>query len=163
VFSEKTRITGRAGYLKRDYTNPTSGDYSGNVWNVSAYWEPRAQIYFDIEAYHELKAYSDAEADYFVATGFRLAPTWAPTPLMNFELALSIEDQSYRAVATPTSDIGSAPGREDDVKSAGLTWNYTPRDFLSLHLGYRWVDRDSNFERRRHDAEVASAQLKIIF
>src|SRR5690606_26171694 len=95
VFSEKTRLVARAGYLKRDYSNPTSGDYSGNVWNVSAYWEPRAQIHFDVEAYHELRAYSDAEADYFVATGFRVAPTWAPTVRMSFELGLSIEDQSY--------------------------------------------------------------------
>lgn len=163
VFSEKTRISARAGYLKRDYTNPASGDYSGNVWNVAAYWEPRAQLYFDLEAYHELKAYSDAEADYFVATGFRLAPTWAPTTLMKFEFPLSIEDQSYRAVATPFSDIGSGPGREDDVLSAGVTWSYNPRDFLGFSLAYRYVDRDSNFERRRHEAEIASAQVRVVF
>jgi len=163
VFSGKTRISARGGYLKRDYTNPASGDYSGNVWNVTAYWEPRAQIYFDIEAYHELKAYTDAEADYFVATGFRVAPTWAPTTTMNFELGLTMEDQSYRAVATPFSDIGSGPGREDDVKSAALTWNYNPRDYLNVSLAYRWLDRDSNFERRRHDAEIASAQVRVSF
>ncbi len=163
VFSEKTRINARGGYLKRDYSNPAAGDFSGNVWNISAYWEPRAQIYFNLEAYRELTAYTDAEADYFVATGLRVTPTWSPTPLMTFELGLTIEDQSYRAVATPFSDTGSAPGREDDVKSAGLTWRYTPRNFLDLSLGYRWIERDSNFQRRTHEAEVASAQLRIIF
>jgi hypothetical protein len=161
VFSEKTRITARAGYLTRDYTNPNSGDYSGNVWNVLFYWEPRTQLYFDLEAYHELKSYADAETDYFVAKGIRLAPTWAPTVTMNFELALSVEDQSYRATATPISIVG--PGREDDVKSAALTWSYTPRDYLSLLLAYRWTDRETNRLLRDYEAEVASAQIKIAF
>ena len=49
------------------------------------------------------------------------------------------------------------------MKSAGLTWRYTPRNFLDLSLGYRWIERDSNFQRRTHEAEVASAQLRIIF
>jgi hypothetical protein len=163
VLSEKTRISARGGYLKRDYSNPSSGDYSGNVWNIQAYWEPRRQIYFDFELYHELKAYSDAEADYFVAQGVSLTPTWAPTPTMKLALGLTFEDQSYRAAATPESLPQSGPGREDDVKSASLTWSYTPRDFLSVELAYRWVDRDSNRELRRHEAEVASAQLRIVF
>jgi hypothetical protein len=133
------------------------------VWNVLAYWEPRAQIYFELEGYHELKSYSDAEADYFVAKGIRLAPTWAPTVTMTFELALTAEDQSYRAAATPTLLPPPEPGREDKVKSAGLTWNYTPRDYLSLLLAYRWTDRDSNREIRANEAEIASAQVKIAF
>jgi hypothetical protein len=161
VFSEKTRIVGRAGYLKRDYANPLAGDYSGNVWNVQAYWEPRAQIYLDVEAYHELKSYVDAEADYFVAQGIRIAPTWAPTITMNFVLALTVEDQSYRTTATPLPI--ATPGREDDFQSAGLTWNYTPRDYMSFMLSYRWIERDSNRERNRHEAEVASAQIKFAF
>jgi hypothetical protein len=161
VLSEKTRVTGRAGYLKRDYTNPGSGDYSGNVWNVNVYWEPRAQLYFELEAYHELKAYVDAEADYFVATGFSLTPTWAPTPLMKFALRVMQEDQSYRAAATPFPIVEA--GRDDQIQSAGLSWNYAPRDFLSFSLAYRWIDRESNRALRTNEAEVASAQIRVAF
>jgi len=161
TFSEKTRIVGRAGYLKRDYVNPASGDFSGDVWNVNVYWEPRAQFYFELEAWHELKAYVDAEADYFVATGYSLTPTWAPTPVMDFGLKLQAEDQSYRAAGTPFPTAG--PGREDKTKSAALTWNYTPRDYLSLKLAYRWTDRDSNRDFRANEAEIASAQVKVSF
>ena len=161
VFSEKTRVNAKAGYLKRDYTSPTSGDFSGNVWNVAAYWEPRAQLYFDVEAWHELKAYADAEADYFVATGASVTPTWAPTPVMSFALKLQYEDQSYRAAGTPFPIVG--PGREDETKLASLTWDCTPRDFLNFTLAYRWIDRESNRELRTNGAEVASAQVKIVF
>jgi hypothetical protein len=161
VFSEKTRITGRAGYLKRDYVNPVAGDYSGNVWKINAYWEPRAQYYVELEAWHELKAYVDAEADYFVATGVSLTPTWAPTPLMKFALSLQTEDQSYRRAATEFQV--TEEGREDDVQSVGLLWDYTPRDFISLSLGYRWLDRSSNRAVRANEAEVASAQVRVAF
>ena len=161
VFSEKTRLTGRAGYLKRDYTNPTSGDFSGNVWSINAYWEPRVQLYFDVDAWHELKAYSDAEADYFVGTGASVTPTWAPTPLMKFALRLSYEEQSYRSAATPFPIVEA--GREDEIQSAGLTWDYTPRDFFNVSLTYRLLDRDSNREVRQHEAEIASAQVRIAF
>lgn len=164
LYSEKTRVTARGGYLKRDYTNPASGDYSGNVWNVAFYWEPRTQLYFDVEAWHELKAYIDAESDYFVATGASVTPTWAPTPMMTFALKLQVEDQSYRAAATPFP-VAVTPGerREDDTKSAALTWDYTPRDYLNFALTYRWVDRESNRALRENEAEVASAQVKIAF
>lgn len=161
VFSEKTRISGRAGYLKRDYTNPGSGDYSGNVWSVNAYWEPRLQFHFDIDAWHELKAYADAEADYFVGTGASITPTWSPTPLMKFALRLQYEEQSYRAAATPFPL--TEPGRDDEIQLAGLTWDYTPRDFLSLALSYRWIERESNRSVRGNEAEVASAQVRIAF
>jgi len=161
VFSEKTRISGRGGYLKRDHINPSSGDYSGNVWNVNVYWEPRVQLYFELEAYHELKAYADAEADYFVATGYSLTPTWAPTPLMKFAFRVTQEDQSYRAAATPFPVVG--PGREDEILSAGVSWDYAPRDFLSFALSYRWIDRESNRPLREHGAEVASAQIRVAF
>jgi hypothetical protein len=161
VFSEKTRITGRGGYLKRDYTNPNSGDYSGNVWNVNVYWEPRVQLYFELEAYHELKAYFDAEADYFVATGYSFAPTWAPTPLMKFAFRVTQEDQSYRAAGTPFQLIQA--GREDEILSASVSWDYAPRDFVSFALSYRWIDRESNRALREHGAEVASAQIRVAF
>lgn len=162
VYSEKTRVKGRVGYLKRDYTNPNSGDYSGNVWNLNFYWEPRAQIYFDVDAWHELKAYSDAEADYFVATGASITPTWSPTPMMKFSLRLQQENQSYRDAGS-NFPVASDPGREDDVSSANLSWDYTPRDYLNIVIGYRWLERDSNRDLRRHEAEVASAQLKVAF
>ena len=162
LYSEKTRITGRAGYLKRDYTNPSAGDFSGNVWSINAYWEPRAQFYFDLDVWHELKAYADAEADYFVSTGASLTPTWSPTPLMKFSLRLLREDQSYRASAT-SLPIAAESGREDDLTSAGLIWDYTPRDYLNFVLAYRWIERDSNREIRKNEAEIASLQVKVAF
>jgi len=162
AYSEKTRISARAGYVERDYiTGPDTREYSGTTWDVNAYWEPRVQLYFDLQLWRELRSYSDNESDYFVSTGVTLRPTWSPTPLMKFALSLTAENQDYRnsAVLLPLTE----PGREDDVKSASLSWDYSPRDYLDFGLSYRWLDRDSNRTFRIHEAEIASLQVRVGF
>ena len=79
---------------------------------------------------------------------------------MTFALSLNVEDQDYRNSASPGFELPELldlPGRNDDVKSAGLTWEYSPRDYLDFGLSYRLLDRDSNRELRVHEAEIASA------
>jgi hypothetical protein len=164
TYSEKTRFNARVGYIDREFTTrDTNRKYSGATWNFNAYWEPRVQLYFDMELWRELRSYSDSESNYFVSTGVSLRPTWSPTPLMNFALTLSAEDQDYRNSASPVFASPDLPGRNDDVKSAGLAWEYTPRDYLDIGLSYRWLDRDSNRELRVHEAEIASATIRIAF
>ena len=164
TYSEKTRVNARIGYIDREFTTrDTNRQYSGATWNFKAYWEPRVQLYFDMELWRELRSYSDSESNYFVSTGVTLRPTWSPTPVMNFALALSAEDQDYRNSASPVFASPDLPGRNDDVKSAGLTWEYTPRDYLDIGLSYRWLDRDSNRELRVHEAEIASATIRVSF
>jgi hypothetical protein len=164
TYSEKTRFNARAGYISREFTSGSSNrEYSGATWNFNAYWEPRVQLYFDMELWRELRSYSDSESNYFVSTGVSLRPTWSPTPLMNFALTLLAEDQDYRNSASPEFALPDLPGRKDDVKSAGLTWEYTPRDYLDIALSYRWLDRDSNRELRVHEAEIASATIRVAF
>jgi hypothetical protein len=164
TYSEKTRVNARIGYIDREFTTrDINRQYSGATWNFKAYWEPRVQLYFDMELWRELRSYSDSESNYFVSTGVTLRPTWSPTPVMNFALALSAEDQDYRNSASPVFASPDLPGRNDDVKSAGLTWEYTPRDYLDIGLSYRWLDRDSNRELRVHEAEIASATIRVSF
>jgi hypothetical protein len=164
MYSEKTRFNARAGYINREFTaGDTNREYSGPTWNFNAYWEPRVQLYFDLELWRELRSYSDSESNYFVSSGVSLRPTWSPTPLMNFALNLSVEDQDYRNSASPEFALPDLPGRKDDVKSAGLTWEYSPRDYLDFGLSYRWLDRDSNRELRVHEAEIASATIRVAF
>jgi hypothetical protein len=149
----------RLGYLSRDYDDPILGDFSGDVWNVNLHWEPRAKLYFDIKAWRQLKAYSDAETDYFVATGGSITPTWEPTETIKIAAILSSEKQRYTGTELLLPEDTSR--RKDDVNSANVSIEYTPRDFVSVELGYNWVNRDSNRDFRAYDDNVAYAQLKF--
>lgn len=159
AFTVKTSLYVRAGYLSRDYDDPILGDFSGDVWNVNLHWEPRAKLYFDVKAWRELKAYADAESDYFVANGGSITPTWEPTETIKIAAAFSKERQSYIGLGPLLPDEISR--RKDDVDAAQLSIEYTPRNFVSVELGYNWVSRDSNRDLRAFDDNMAYAQLKF--
>lgn len=161
AFTEITQLRARAGYLERDYQDPTSGDYSGEIWDVVLHWAPRSKLYVDFKAWHELKAYADAESDYFVADGGSITPTWEPTTKITVAAAFSYEKQDYIGVSLLAPPIEG--GREDEAQAAQLTFDYTPRDLLSIGLAYRWTDRESNREFRGYDDNVASVQVKLTF
>jgi exopolysaccharide biosynthesis operon protein EpsL len=161
-FTEKTRLLVRAGYFDRDYDNPASGDYSGGIYNATLQWEPRAKIEFDFKAWHELRAYSDAESDYFEADGFSITPKWRPRTKLELSAALSYENQDYLGNSLILDPIEEA-GREDTMKSALVSIDYTPRDLISLGLAYRWIDRESNRQFRDYGVNVLSAEFKLTF
>ncbi len=161
VLSVKTMFTASLGYLDRDYDNPAATDYSGEVWNVGMYWEPRAKLSFELDAWHKLRAYVDAESDYFVGDGFSIKPTWKPTTAIELAATYSYENQDYvgNTLLLPPIDTG----REDTVQSVQVSLEWTPRDFLSLGLAYRWNDRDSNRDFRSYGQNQSSAQIRLMF
>ncbi len=158
-FTEKTGLKLRAGYLKREYDNPALADYSGTVADATLRWEPRSKIHFDIKAWHDLKAYVDAESDYFVADGVSIAPSWAPTEKIQIGALYSYESQDYQGDSLVTLPLER--DRNDDVQTLQLGIDYTPRQLLTIGIVYRWIDRSSNRDFRGYDDNVISAQLKL--
>jgi exopolysaccharide biosynthesis operon protein EpsL len=161
-FTVQTRLIARAGYLDRDYDNPVSGDYAGEIWNATLQWEPRAKLGFDLKAWHELRAYTDAESDYFIADGVSITPKWKPRTTLEVSATYSYEKQDYTGTSLVFTPVEEA-SREDKLKSALFSIDYSPRDLISLGLGYRWIDRTSNREFRDYGANVVSVDLKLTF
>lgn len=158
-FTEQTRLKVRAGYLKRNYDNAELNSYSGSTADASLHWEPRTQLAFDLRAWHLLKAYVDAESEYFVGDGISITPTWSPTRKLKVAAMYSYEDQDY--VGRGLSELPTDVARDDSVNSALFSIDYTPRDLLTVQFSYRWTDRASNREFRDYGDNMASIQLKL--
>jgi exopolysaccharide biosynthesis operon protein EpsL len=159
AFTAKTRLQARAGYLEREYADPTTGDFSGEIWNATLSWEPRSGFEIALKAWHELRAYADSESDYFVAEGASIGPVWEATEKLKFSAAFATEDQDYIGDGTITPVI--SPRRNDDVRSGQVAIEYAPRDFLTFNLSGRWVERSSNRDLLGYDSNVISAQVRV--
>lgn len=158
AFTGITRINLRGAYLDRDYADARLGDYSGAIWDGTLHWAPRTKLYFDLKGWHKLTAYSDAESDYFVSDGGSIGPTWEPTAKLTVSAVVSYEKQDY---LSDSASLSSSSQREDEVSTALLGIGYAPRDFMTIALAYRWIDRDSNSALKGYGASVVSAQIRI--
>lgn len=156
--SVRTRLEAIFGYVERTHPQGSgNGDYSGDTWRATIDWHPREKFSTTLSAWHELKAYVDAESDYFVSDGFSIAPQWRPLRSISLDVRLSLEEQDYIGTSLLPEETAR---RNDEVLTALATFSYSPRPNLQLQLTYLLSDRDSNRDWRRYDAQVAGASIR---
>lgn len=158
TFSVHTQLQAMYGYVEREHQNANQDRFSGDVWRAELAWQPRPKFSTRLAAWRELRAYADAESDYFISDGFSITPSWSPISQISLSLEAIWEDQEYLGFG-PLEDV-TIPGRLDDVFSGLATFVYSPRPNLQLELSYRALERDSNRDVRSYDAEVAAAQIR---
>jgi exopolysaccharide biosynthesis operon protein EpsL len=161
----KTSLALGAGYLRREYpltpgTDLPRGNFSGSTWDLNLQWRPTGKTTLNVFGWRKLRAYLDAETDYFVATGGSIEPVWTPTPKINVRLEYSIEDQDYLG---PSVNIGIVQPRQDRVKAQQLTVTYIPLRMLQLTLSGRIEKRDSDRPQLQYDSRIANASIRMIF
>jgi hypothetical protein len=158
TFSVHTQLQAMYGYVEREHQNANQDRFSGDIWRADLVWQPRQKFSTRLAAWRELRAYADAESDYFISDGFSVTPSWSPIRQISLSLEAMWEDQEYLGFG-PLDDA-TIPGRLDDVFSGLATFVYSPRPNLEFQLSYRALERDSNRDVRSYDAEVAAAQIR---
>jgi opacity protein-like surface antigen len=155
----RTQIRLSGGYVERERPADSQATYSGDIWRAEIDWKPREKFSTLFAAWRELRAYTDAESDYFVSDGYSIGPSWSPTEKLLLSLTVSYEDQDY--LTTRTLDaLPTDSQRNDDLLSGLFTFTYKPRDQLAIELSYRGSDRDSNRVNRRYDAQTAGLSVR---
>lgn len=160
VATVRTAFDVEYGYTRRRHPDGTPGEFSGNTWRAQIEWEPRVKFGTTLAAWREIKAYADAESDYFISDGFSIEPAWSPVRSLTFSMELSWEELDF---------LGSNPllvedqGRADTLRSVQANIVYSPRDHLRFDLSWRYIERDSNRPRSIYDANVATAAVQWRF
>jgi hypothetical protein len=164
VWSEKTTFDGSVGYLEREYSHAAlagdpRGSFGGSVWDAALQWEPSIKVRVELNGWRKLRAYLDAESDYFVANGTSGSLSWHPTDRIAIELGAEYETQDYLgSVSALTPER-----RRDVVLSETLTLSYRALRKLHFDLTGRLEDRDSNRPTLRYDAQVASIGVRWVY
>ena len=140
-FGGATQLDAKVGYIERRYPNSLFGSFSGNTWHASVTWVPTGMTQLVLAGWHELTAYLDAESDYFVSKGGSATLTWSPTVRISLSASATLNSQQYITNSPSTVEFDS---RHDNLRSYQANLSYTPRELLSLLVGYRYDLRDSN-------------------
>jgi hypothetical protein len=160
AFSEKTSLDGNVGYLKREYADAgtlvdTRGSFSGLVWDAALKWDPSIKLRFELSGWRKLRAYLDAESDYFIADGVSIAASWRPTDRLAFKLEAGLEDQDYLGTGVTLPDP-----RNDRVLIQELGFSYRMLRKLHFDLKARVENRDSDRAPLQYDSQVVTAGVR---
>lgn len=165
ALTTKTAVIANAGYVHRDYAEAATseiprGTFSGSIWDATLQWRPTAKTAINFSGWRKLRAYLDAETDYFVSKGGSIEPSWNPTEKISLRMEYSLEDQDYLG---PSVNIGLLGERHDRVKTGQLSLTYSPVRMLQLSLSGRIENRDSDRSELQYDARSANAGIKFAF
>ncbi len=164
AFSEKTTLDGSVGYLERKHpdANPIAdarGNFSGVVWDAALLWDPSVKVRVGLSGWRKLRAYLDAESDYFIAEGASITSSWHPTDRFGVSLEASLENQDYLG----TGVVLSPDPRNDRVWVQELTFSYRMLRKLHFDLAGRIEDRDSDRASVRYDSRIASVGVRWVY
>jgi hypothetical protein len=161
TYSPRTHLELSVGYLRRNYDDETLADVNrssldGTVAELLLGWQAANKIELTINGWRRLRAYLDAESEYFISKGFSIGPSWKPTDKISVALELAYETQTYLG----TSVSPQYGEREDRVHSGRLEIGYSPLRKLRFDLGGNFEQRESNRSALTYDSQVASVGVR---
>ena len=164
AFSEKTTLDGNVGYLEREYSGANTiadarGSFSGVVWDVAFQWDPSVKVRVELNGWRKLRAYLDAESDYFIAEGASIASSWHPTDRFAVSLEAGLENQDYLGNGV----VVSPDPRNDRVLVQELTFSYRMLRKLHFDLKGRIEDRDSDRTPLQYDSQVVGIGVRWVY
>jgi exopolysaccharide biosynthesis operon protein EpsL len=161
TFSPRTHLELSVGYLRRRYEDAALADVNrssvdGTIGELLLGWQAANKIELTLNGWRRLRAYLDAESEYFISKGFSIGPSWKPTEKISVALELAYERQAYLG----TSVSPQYGAREDRVHSGRLEIGYSPTRKLRFDLTGNLEERVSNRSVLAYDSQVASVGVR---
>ena len=160
-FSPRTHLELSVGHLRRKYDDEALAEFNrssvdGTIGELLLQWQAAKKIELTLSGWRRLRAYLDAESEYFISKGFSIAPSWKPTEKISVALELAYETQAYLG----TSVSPQYGAREDRVHSGRLEIGYSPLRKLRFDLTGNNENRESNRSALAFDSQVASVGVR---
>jgi len=161
----KTTLKASGGYLKRKYPDAVvsgipKGSFEGGVWEAALQWQPTIKLGMELGGWRKLRAYLDAESDYFVAQGYSIAPVWNPTNRLRVTFEASYEQQDYLGSSV---NLLVPDSRHDRVRGGELSVTYRAWRMVHFDLSGRMERRDSDRNQLQYDSRIASFSVRLTF
>jgi exopolysaccharide biosynthesis operon protein EpsL len=161
TYSPRTRLELSVGYLQRKYDDVALADVgkesvAGTIGDVLLQWDASNKITLNVNGWRRLRAYLDAESEYFIAEGFSIAPSWEPREKISVAVEFGYETQHYLGKSASRQN----GARADRVQTGRLEIGYSPLRKLRFDLTGSIEKRESNRALLEYDSQVASIGVR---
>jgi len=161
IYSPRTHLELSVGYLRRKYDDVAladvgKGSVAGTIGELLLEWQASNKILLNLGGWRHLRAYLDAESEYFISEGFSIAPSWKPSEKISVALELGYETQHYLGKSVSAQN----DARVDRVHSGTLSIGYSPLRKLRFDLSGSMEKRASNRSLLEYDSQVASVGVR---
>lgn len=158
TISPRTAVSGYVGYLKRSHKDLPSRDFSGPIGKAEVRYAVTSKIGVVVNAERQLYEETYSDQVYSVNNSVGAGAVYQVTEKVKASIMDRVSWKDFQSVPGAT---GKARNDLTNEVSAGVEW--TPRDRITVGLGYQYGSRsssDSNYNFTSH-AVTASVGYKF--
>jgi len=158
VLTGHSMLDGRADYVKREYDQDTSRNYSGPTLRLTHTWSPTPKIEVVTTARREISPIEEIQSSNFVLVkGISLKPKWLATEKITLTGNVGYDVWDYRGDPI----IGTSYTHH--IRGYGLALAYRPTLKILLTAGWTHEKRTSTLVNADYDDDIFSVEGRVSF
>jgi exopolysaccharide biosynthesis operon protein EpsL len=159
----KSHLAGRVDYVRRDYDQFSSRDYSGGTFRASYDWLATAKTSLSLVAQRDISPTEDLQTSFVLVKGISLTPSYAFSEKIRLSATLSSNVRDYLGDPGVIAGQNLFAGRVDHLHAGVISLSYTPLRSLTLLLSAQHEKRTSNVPGFNYTANVVSLNARLTF
>ncbi len=148
-------LDGRLEYVKREYDQQSSRNYSGPMFALSWTYTPTGKLTFVTTASRDIGPLEDINTSFVLVTGISVKPTWAVSEKVSVQANLAYAVWDY------TSVLGNS--FENRVRNFGVGVSWRPFTRVLVQAGVSREKRTSTLQFSDYVVDLATLEARIGF
>ncbi len=156
-----SRLSGYAGFTRRQHPNLTNRDYAGPTGRLTYDWTPTGKLALSTTVRREIGARDDLFDNFVVTRAASITPSWAVSGRVLVQATAEWRERDFRG--DPGLLAGSASSDGDITRTYTLSLNYSPIDPLRLGVSLSRYRRTSDSASTEYTANVGMLSAQYQF
>lgn len=150
-----SQLDGRVEYVKREYDQQSSRNYSGPMFALSWTYTPTGKLTFLTTASRDIGPLEDINTSFVLVTGITVKPTWAVSEKVSVQGNLGYSVWEYTAVGGNSF--------ENRVRNVGVGVAWRPFTRVLVQAGVSREKRTSTLQFSDYTVDLATLEARVGF
>ncbi len=160
-YSAITQIDGMVGYLYQRNNHLSSRDFGDAIARLNIHWQATDKTLIDLLLKREINQANNLTTNFYLLQGIEIKTQWQLSPKLTLKLPMSVLNQEF--FGESDGDEVGTKFEKNNVYSLGVHLIYHPLENISVNSVFNYETRDSNYENRAYDSQLAGLSLQAVF